>query len=307
MPSVEISADELKELRALAKAAPGLKTALEKSTAELDELVNETVVEAFKELIRRVDILEETVPARLDEVERRLGEVERRLDAMEWRQRKPNFLVANLPESQGESPQTTEKKVKTFLEEKLSLNNIVISNCHRVGKTSGDRPRRVLVATTSPKQKQEVMRRRTKLRGTNIFLDDDVPESLRQQREELRRLALPLAKRKGERLTLSYPFVAARVGQRSYTREELEEESERAADSRTGAAEVPSTSGHAPPASKSNDAQPEADRVDGDGEREKERGKRRRSSSTGDSVGKRRMKQTRIGDFSAKFPPLKRS
>ena len=288
MPSVEISADELKELRALAKAAPGLKIALEKSikrAAELDELVNTCVLDACKEFDRRLSLLEDTVPSRLEEVERRLDEVKRQLDALEWRQRKPNFLVTNLPESQGENPQATEKKVKKFLEEKLSLDNIDINNCHRVGKASGERPRRVLVTTTSVKQKQEVFRRRAQLRGTNVFLDDDLPESLRQQREDLRRLALPLAKRKGERLTLSYPYVAARVGQRSYTQEELKAETEN---------------------EQETDSRGAATGVDGEGEKAEEKGgKRRRSGGTMDSEENRRMKQMRIGD--PKSRPLKYS
>ena len=42
MPSVEISADELKALRALAKAVPGLEAALSKSNKRIAEL-EETV------------------------------------------------------------------------------------------------------------------------------------------------------------------------------------------------------------------------------------------------------------------------
>ena len=281
MPPIEISPDELEALRALAKAAPGLKDALEasnKRVAELEEEVrnnNECAKDAFVELVRRLEDLEDAVIPRLNELNERMVEIERRLDSLDWRQRKPNFLVTNLPESPGESPQATEEKVRKFIEEKLSMDNIGITNCHRVGKSSGDRPRRVLVATTSAKQKQEVFRRRAQLRGTNVFLDDDLPESLREQRENLRRLALPLAKRKGERLTLSYPFVAARVGQRSYTEEELKAETENK-------------------------------RADGSQEEEK-RGKRRRSGGTTDSAEKQKAKQNRTVDSTPKSPPQKKS
>ena len=221
MPSVEISADELEALRALAKAAPGLEAALDKSAKRVAELEE------------RLEDLEEAVVPRLNEIERRLV-------TLEWRERKTNFLVTNLPEDKNETPRVTEKKVRSLMEEKLSLNNVELNSCRRIGKPSGDRPRRIHVTTASAQQKQEVMRRRTSLKGTSVYLDDDLPESLRQQRASLRRLALPLAKEKGERLTLSFPFISARVGQREYNPEELfdmKEERERKEASQQAVAE----------------------------------------------------------------------
>ena len=55
---------------------------------------------------------------------------------------------------------------------------------HRIGRTLGDRPRSVMIKLRQYKHRQECLNSASKLRGTNVFLNEDVSKATMQISEE---------------------------------------------------------------------------------------------------------------------------
>ncbi|KAJ4929976.1 hypothetical protein JOQ06_018992, partial [Pogonophryne albipinna] len=63
---------------------------------------------------------------------------------------------------------------------------IEVERAHRMGNGRGaDKPRQIVVKFLRFKDKTAVMGRRNRLKGTNIFLNEDYPEAVHQKRKEL--------------------------------------------------------------------------------------------------------------------------
>ncbi|KAI4815623.1 hypothetical protein KUCAC02_005761 [Chaenocephalus aceratus] len=63
---------------------------------------------------------------------------------------------------------------------------IEVERAHRMGNGRGaDKPRQIVVKFLRFKDKTAVMGRRNRLKRTNIFLNEDYPEAVRQKRKEL--------------------------------------------------------------------------------------------------------------------------
>ena len=106
--------------------------------------------------------------------------------AMEFSQRsyrRNNFIISGLPEGPKESGKEV---VHEFLEEKLGIRDISISNAMRLGRIRDDeKSRLVLVTTSSFSEKMSVMKVKNRLKGTHIFINEDLTPLQRSQRRRL--------------------------------------------------------------------------------------------------------------------------
>ena len=88
-----------------------------------------------------------------------------------------------------ESWEETENKVGRTLAEKLEMDEerIEVVRAHRMGDptTEGDRHRPIVVKFLRWKDKEAVMARANKLRGMNIYHNEDYSEAVRLKRKEL--------------------------------------------------------------------------------------------------------------------------
>jgi hypothetical protein len=146
--------------------------------------------------------------------------VSEKLEQQESQLRRSNFIISGIPEVQRESWAATEAAVMRFLHDYFGITSFSIERAHRLGQPFGGRPRRIIVKASFFKEKEAVMRQRARLAKSNIYLDDDLPVSVRERRDALRRLALPVARKENKKLVLSYPFWQARVGAKVFTLEE---------------------------------------------------------------------------------------
>lgn len=109
---------------------------------------------------------------------------------LESQSKKNNIIIDGVPEESSESSQVTEAKVKQLLVNKLDLDpkSIEVEYAYRKGKfeEQANRPRPVFMRLLCLKDKEEILRRGKKLKGTKIFINEDFTDNVRQKQMELR-------------------------------------------------------------------------------------------------------------------------
>ncbi|KAJ8390585.1 hypothetical protein AAFF_G00101910 [Aldrovandia affinis] len=126
-------------------------------------------------------------------------------DYLEGQTKRNNVVVDGIPETQNESWKETEDKVRFVITEKLHLDNsqMVIERAHRTGNPSGysgKRPRPIVIKFLRYKDKMAVLSKAKDLKGTNIYVNDDYTEAVKQKRREL----IPAMKAARERGDIAY-------------------------------------------------------------------------------------------------------
>ena len=103
-----------------------------------------------------------------------------------------NLLFDGLDEAEGgsESSEHSAEKVQRLVREKLGITDtILIDSARRIGRRTQNRPRSILVNFRNFPDRQAILRNSKKLKGTNLFVNEDLcEETRRQRREQLPRL-----------------------------------------------------------------------------------------------------------------------
>ncbi len=95
--------------------------------------------------------------------------------------RRNNFIIVGVEEDNDDDRET----VSTLFKEKLALQDISLSRVRRIGHASQQRPRILLVSAKSYEDKEKVMKSKHHLKGTRIFINDDLTPQQRTERREL--------------------------------------------------------------------------------------------------------------------------
>ena len=110
---------------------------------------------------------------------------------MEDFSRKLNIVVDGLPESREENDEQLQAKIKRLLAERFQVESN-FDVVHRLGSMrdpSNERPRSVIVRFKELPSRQACMRSSAKLKGTNIYLNEDLSKAsmdiLRSKLDEL--------------------------------------------------------------------------------------------------------------------------
>lgn len=112
--------------------------------------------------------------------------LEDRLDYQEDYNRRNNLHITGIEEQEGETWEQTAVKVKKLLESKLQLQNTDLERAHRVGLRRAHGPRPVVARFSRFSDREAVIRNVTKLRGTKIYINEDLcPASQAIKREKL--------------------------------------------------------------------------------------------------------------------------
>ena len=121
----------------------------------------------------------------MEAVSNSLSPVHEKLDYIEGQSRRNNVIIDGIKESEGEKWSDSEDKVRKLLSEKLQLDyhKLEVERAHRTGKPSNTRPRPIVVKFLRYKDKQEVLSKAKALKGTNIYINEDFPEPVRQKRK----------------------------------------------------------------------------------------------------------------------------
>lgn len=114
--------------------------------------------------------------------------LDRKTDYLEGQTKRNNIIIDGVPESENESWNDTESKVRKILSENLQMNEkqIEIERAHRAGDPkTANRHRPIVVKFLRWKDKEAFMATGKKLKNTNIYLNEDYSEAVRLKRKEL--------------------------------------------------------------------------------------------------------------------------
>lgn len=96
---------------------------------------------------------------------------------------------------------------------KIDPKHIEIERAHCIGRPTADgagkRPRSLIVKLFIHKDKQEILSKASTLKGTNIYMNEDFSDSVRQKRKELMP-QMKAARARGERAYLKYDRLIVR-------------------------------------------------------------------------------------------------
>ena len=110
-----------------------------------------------------------------------------KLDYLDGQSRKHNIVIDGIPESITESWDDAASKVRNLLSNKLELKGIEFERVQRMGQRSGEstRPRPIIARLVHFKDKAAIMERAKMLKGSNVFINEDYSEAVREKRKAL--------------------------------------------------------------------------------------------------------------------------
>jgi len=139
---------------------------------ENDNLKKE-IEKVRKEAEHREDVLRQAVTDQDETISQQGG----RINGLDQYSRRNNIIISGIQEDKTETPMQTTEKIVTILNEKfinLNLHKSDIDISHRLGKIQTDRPRPIIAKFVSRLVRNEVMFRRRELKGTRIFINEDL-------------------------------------------------------------------------------------------------------------------------------------
>ena len=109
-----------------------------------------------------------------------------RLDGLEDHSRRNNIKIEGLPEADGgENWEQTAACVSKLIKDKLEISEeVLIERAHRVGQRSSQKPRSVIAKFLRFKDREAILKNSRKLKGTNIYVNEDLCEASRAKRRE---------------------------------------------------------------------------------------------------------------------------
>ena len=115
--------------------------------------------------------------------------VQDKLTELEDRSRQDNTGFDGIKETKGETWNDCEEKVQDMFAQKLGLDGIEIEHAHRVKRDSRDsntnRPRTIVVKLLRFKDKTKIFQNSNKLKGQNIFINNDFSKATLELRKDL--------------------------------------------------------------------------------------------------------------------------
>lgn len=161
----------------------------------LENITNENkrIREDIKEIsdeLRRERGAREELKSKINFLEERVGKLEEQMERRENAERRGNVIIKGVEEGGRESSDELLKTVQGIITQRLKLDsNIELNSVERLGKKSAGYPRPILIKLGDIEDKQRIMKRRTELKGTKIFLDNDYGPTTMAKRKKLLNLA----------------------------------------------------------------------------------------------------------------------
>lgn len=184
-----------KRMDELAKDVSNLRNSLEFTQAEFDNhkrIINDLAVK-IKDARNDINVVCESAIS-----------MATKNDYLECQSKRNNIIINGIPETKRETWDDTEAKVRKLLAEKLEMDEkkIEVERAHRTGPPAPPegRHRPIVVKFLKWKDKAAVMARARKLKGTDIYLNEDYSEAVKQKRKEL----IPLMKKERENGNIAY-------------------------------------------------------------------------------------------------------
>ena len=109
-----------------------------------------------------------------------------RLDHLEDYSRKNNIRIDGFVELPNETNETLHVKVTKLIEDKLQIKDVKIDNIHRLSGNKKDQstPRTIITRFSNQFHRDSTMKNKMKLKGTGIFINEDLCENTIKARRE---------------------------------------------------------------------------------------------------------------------------
>lgn len=176
------------DMHKLSEDYAGLKDELKELRREVTELREEN-----EELRKTNNTLTE-----------KLEDCEKRIDDLEGRSKRNNLIFYGLPRRENETPADCEGLLQDLFTSKLNLtDHVELDRAHRLN-AKPDSP--VIARCAFYKQKVKVLKAKSKLKGSNVFIGEDFSRGVRDLR---RRLAphLKKAREDGKKATMVFNYL----------------------------------------------------------------------------------------------------
>ena len=184
---VKLLVDPLRtEINKLKNDNEELKRSLEFAQAELDD-VKKSVRDHSKQQ-------QEVVISSVDH-----QELSDRVRSLEDYSRRNNVIIEGMAEQSDENSETLQVSVQNLLNDKLDMTP-EIDVVHRVGRAVSERPRAVIVKLKTFKVRQECLKRSPRLKGTNIYINEDISKAT----HEIRKTKMKEMKEKRQQGLIAY-------------------------------------------------------------------------------------------------------
>ena len=145
------------------------------------------------------DLIEEkvtTLKTQLEDIKKEINdnkkELKEQLRIQEDCSRRNNIRVDGIEEDVNETWEDTENKLRTFLYDELEITDeLYIERAHRVvrreseGRSNNNTPRTIVAKMLDYKDREEIMRRRYKLKDTNFSVKEDFSKETVEIRKKL--------------------------------------------------------------------------------------------------------------------------
>ena len=92
---------------------------------------------------------------------------------LEDRSRRNNIRIDGIKEHNKESWEECERRVHSVLKERTDIENVEVERAHRAGRKSRCKPKTIVCKLLRFKDKQNILRKKKLLKGTNIFINED--------------------------------------------------------------------------------------------------------------------------------------
>ena len=148
------------------------------------EISQEITGKKFKEINKKLKNDKQQHGNKIDELWQENEYLREKLRDIEDRSQCDNLRIDGLQEVENETWEQTEKILKSMIQEKLEIEDVNIERAHRVGNTSNTSPRTVVAKFSSFKGKQLVLSAAKKLKGQNIYINEDFSKETMDIRKE---------------------------------------------------------------------------------------------------------------------------
>lgn len=115
-----------------------------------------------------------------------LKNVKNQIQRLEKKEREKNIVIKGLKETENE--EKTGEIVEEMLKKDLNLSDIRIRKVERIGAKISGRTRPIIIALENKEDKLTILKCKKKLKGTTIYLDDDLTREERERKKKLLRI-----------------------------------------------------------------------------------------------------------------------
>lgn len=176
------------------------------------------IMEDMKKGYIDIDVKIKSFESSITKSKQEMDDLFNKLNYIDNQSRRSNLLIDGIAEEKGETASGLEIKIQQVLSENLGLDGtkIEIERAHRMGQfQEGRKQRKIVVKFLRFKDRQRILFSAKKLKGTNIYINEDFSDVVQQRRRELLP-KLKAAREKGERASLRYDqlIIWPAIGQR---------------------------------------------------------------------------------------------